>query len=90
MRVNEARRETASEQMNTLKRHFSENEIEMVKGGDKCELKRYRFKLQFLIFCIVYIKVHGFNQMDLSLWQSFSDFHDKKLNKIHNDVITIS
>ncbi|CAA99933.2 L-aminoadipate-semialdehyde dehydrogenase-phosphopantetheinyl transferase [Caenorhabditis elegans] len=41
MRVNEARRETASEQMNTLKRHFSENEIEMVKGGDKCELKRW-------------------------------------------------
>ncbi|CAL2044600.1 unnamed protein product [Caenorhabditis brenneri] len=41
MRVNEARRDTAAEQMDTLNRHFSEEEIESVKGGDKSEEKRW-------------------------------------------------
>ncbi|KAF1751768.1 hypothetical protein GCK72_018322 [Caenorhabditis remanei] len=41
MRVDEARRETAVEQMDTLKRHFSEEEIQTVKGGEKSEMKRW-------------------------------------------------
>ncbi|UMM34507.1 hypothetical protein L5515_007555 [Caenorhabditis briggsae] len=42
MRIDESRRETASEQVDSFKRHFSEDEIESVKGGDKSDLKRWQ------------------------------------------------
>lgn len=41
MKVDEARRETAAEQMDNLKRHFSDEEINSVKGGEKTEEERW-------------------------------------------------
>uniref|UniRef100_A0A1I7SYN2 L-aminoadipate-semialdehyde dehydrogenase-phosphopantetheinyl transferase n=1 Tax=Caenorhabditis tropicalis TaxID=1561998 RepID=A0A1I7SYN2_9PELO len=41
MKIDETRRETAAEQMESLKRHFSEEEIESVKGGEMDEEKRW-------------------------------------------------